>query len=298
MSLYSEFASGASLASSAVRSESGRTPNLELSVLIVDDEPIARARIKRLLQGDAQVKIVGSCSSVSQCERLDVSILPDLVFLDVRMPQRDGFDLLESYRARGINPLVIFVTAYSRHAIRAYDAGAIDYLLKPFDDARFAKALARAKAVLDLHRSKGDLPARAGPAAADQRPGPDRLLVSEDGRTLLIETRDIELVQVTGKHVKIFVRQRCYLTRQSLTSVEARLGKQYFVRVHRSTIISVEQILAFRPLPHGDCEIILKRGTRVTLSRRFRRRLKPFLEKSCGFDGTGEGFRFSSSPVL
>ena len=99
-----------------------------MSVLIVDDEPIARARIEQLLAGDPQIRIVGACASVAQCERLDPNIVPDLVFLDVRMPQRDGFDLLESFSARGIQPFVIFVTAYAMYAVNAYDAGAIDYL--------------------------------------------------------------------------------------------------------------------------------------------------------------------------
>jgi two-component system LytT family response regulator len=252
-----------------------------LSVLIVDDEPIARARIELLLARDPQIRIVAACASVAQCERLDARIVPDLVFLDVRMPQRDGFDLLEYFGARGIHPFVIFVTAYSGYAVNAYDAGAIDYLLKPFDDVRFAKALARAKAALSLDRIAGDISASDVPGSGvETRPGPDRLLVSEDGRILLIPTRNIELVQVTGKHVKIFVRQHCYFTRQSLRSVEARLDKNYFVRVHRSTIINVEQIVALHPLLHGDCEIVLKRGTRVTLSRRFRRRLQPFLARS------------------
>jgi two-component system, LytTR family, response regulator len=255
-----------------------------LSVLIVDDEPLARARIESLLARDSQVRIVGACASVAQCERLDARIVPDLIFLDVRMPQRDGFDLLESYSARGIHPFVIFVTAYSRYAVNAYDAGAVDYLLKPFDDLRFAKALARAKAALSVDRiAHGDQASDATAARQEAKPETDRLLVSEDRRTLLIPTRDIELIQVTGKHVKIFVRDHCYLTRQSLRNVEERLDKKCFVRVHRSTIIHVEQIVALHPLLHGDCEVVLKRGTRVTVSRRFRRRLQPFLERLCGF---------------
>ena len=252
-------------------------------MLIVDDEPIARARIELLLARDPQIRIVGTCASVAQCERLDASIVPDLVFLDVRMPQRDGFDLLESFSSRGFRPFVIFVTAYSMYAVNAYDAGAIDYLLKPFDDVRFAKALARAKAAIDSYRITGDSSVSGIPRTElEPSPARDRLVVNEDRRTLLIPTRDIELIQVAGKHVKIFVRQHCYLTRQSLNSVEARLDKQYFVRVHRSTIINVEQIVALHPLMHGDCEVELKRGTRVTLSRRFRKRLQPFLERSCG----------------
>lgn len=264
-----------------------------LSVLIVDDEPIARARIETLLARDAQIRIVGSCSSVTQCERLDSGIVPDLVFLDVRMPQRDGFDLLNSFNARGIHPFVIFVTAHSEYAINAYEAGAVDYLLKPFDDVRFSKALSRAKNVLNLHRVVVDGHASdASGSMQDPKFWPDRLLVHEDKRTLLIPTRSVELIQVTGKHLKIFVRHQCYLTRQSLRSLEARLDKKYFVRVHRSTIINVEQIVAMHPLLHGDCEIVLERGTRVTVSRRFRRRLEPFFRESCGFIGSDKRHSF------
>ena len=255
-----------------------------LSALIVDDEPIARARLGFLLARDPQIRIVGACASVAQCERLDASIVPDLVFLDVRMPRRDGFDLLESFRARGIHPFVIFVTAYAGYAVNAYDAGAIDYLLKPFDDVRFEKALARAKAAFNPDRiARGMRFDDAARTSLESRPVPDRLLVSEDGQTVVIPTHDIELIQVIGKYAKLFVRQHCYLTRQSLRSIEARLDKRYFVRVHRSTIVNVEQIVAFQSLLHGDCELVLKRGTCVTLSRRFRRRLEPFLRRCHGF---------------
>jgi two-component system, LytTR family, response regulator len=178
------------------------------------------------------------------------------------MPERDGFELMECLNARGIHPLIIFVAAHSKYAVKAYDAGAVDYLLKPFDDERFAKAMLRSKATLS---------------------GLDRLLVNEDRRILLIPTRDIELIQVAGKYAKIFARGHCYLARQSLRSVEERLDKARFVRIHRSTIVNVEQILELHPLLHGDCEVVLKRRIRVTVSGRFRSRLQPFLVKWCGF---------------
>lgn len=248
-----------------------------MSVLIVDDEPIARRRVRLLLSRDPQVRIIGECASVSECERLDAGIVPDLVFLDVRMPQRDGFALLESFDARGIHPFIIFVTAYSMYALSAYEAGAVDYLLKPFDDERFAKALGRAKVALSGRRLPSDVGVVAAQTAPRQQKLPyDRLLVTENNRMLLVPTRDIELIQVAGKHVKVFVRDHCYITRQSLHSVEERLDKLRFVRIHRSTIINIDQIIELRPLQHGDCEIVLSRGTRVTVSRRYRRRLPIF----------------------
>jgi two-component system LytT family response regulator len=252
-----------------------------LSALIVDDEPIARQRIRRLLARETDFHLIGDFASVAECETLDASIAPDLLLLDVRMPERNGFELLASFEARGVHPFVIFVTAYSEYAVDAFGVEAVDYLLKPFDDERFAKAIARARALLDKERAPA---ADASGGARDNtgaQPAPprnrDRLLVNDGGRVLFVPAREIEFVQAAGKHVKIFVSGHCYLARQALREVEARLDANHFVRVHRSTIINVEQIVELHPLFHGDCEIVLKRGTRVTLSRRFRSRILPFL---------------------
>ena len=251
-----------------------RTP---LSVIIVDDEPIARQRIRRLLAHDPDVRVVGEFSSVADCARLDSSVIPDLVLLDVRMPDKDGFQLLRSFEARGLSPFVIFVTAYSEYAVGAFDVEAVDYILKPFDDERFHKAIARAKALLEQER----LPADEAGAADGDRPGTprirDRLLVTENGRVLFVPTAEIEMVQAAGKHVKIYVQSRCYVIRQPLREIEERLDGNHFVRIHRSTIINVDQIVELHPLFHGDYEIVLKRGTRVTMSRRFRNRMLPFM---------------------
>jgi two-component system, LytTR family, response regulator len=253
----------------------------QLSALIVDDEPIARQRIRRLLARETDFRLIGDFASVAECETLDASVVPYLLLLDVRMPERNGFDLLASFEARGVHPFVIFVTAYAEYAVDAFGVEAVDYLLKPFDDDRFAKAIARARAMLEKERAPRDDASGARDGAAPQMPPPprnrDRLLVNDGGRVLFVPAREIELVQAAGKHVKIFVSGHCYLARQALREVEARLDANHFVRVHRSTIINVEQIVELHPLFHGDCEIVLKRGTRVTLSRRFRSRILPFL---------------------
>jgi two-component system, LytTR family, response regulator len=252
-----------------------------LSALIVDDEPIARQRIRRLLARETDFRLIGDFGSVAECESLDSSAAPDLLLLDVRMPERNGFELLASLEARGVHPFVIFVTAYSEYAVDAFGVEAVDYLLKPFDDERFARAIARARAMLEKERSAGEgLSAPRDPLGPEAVAAPryrDRLLVNDGGRVLFVPAREIELVQAAGKHVKIFVNGHCYLARQALRDVEARLDTNHFVRVHRSTIINVEQIVELHPLFHGDCEIVLKRGTRVTLSRRFRSRIMPFL---------------------
>jgi len=251
-----------------------------LSAIIVDDEPIARQRIRRLLARESDFHILGDFGSVAECESLAAGAAPDLLLLDVRMPERNGFDLLASFEARGVHPFVIFVTAYAEYAVEAFGVEAVDYLLKPFDDDRFAKAIGRARGLLSRERGSGEDSSKAidvgaeRPAATRLR---DRLLVNDGGRVLFVPARDVEMVQAAGKHVKIFVNGHCYLARQALREVEARLDNNHFVRVHRSTIINVEQITELHPLFHGDYEIVLKRGTRVTLSRRFRSRILPFL---------------------
>jgi two-component system LytT family response regulator len=251
-----------------------------LSAVIIDDEPIARQRLRRLLARESDFRLIGEFASVAECEMLCAAAAPDLLLLDVQMPERSGFELLPAFEARGVHPFVIFVTAHPEYAVDAFGVEAVDYLLKPFDDDRFAKAIARARVLLGQERAAGEEASRTPNGATERASGPklrDRLLVNDGGRVLFVPLRDIELVQAAGKHVKIFVSGHCYLARQALRDVEARLDGGQFVRVHRSTIINVEHIVELHPLFHGDYEIGLKRGTRVTLSRRFRNRILPFL---------------------
>jgi two-component system LytT family response regulator len=152
--------------------------------------------------------------------------------------------------------------------------GAIDYLVKPFDDERFARAIARAKALLASGRT-----AAAAPAAPAALPERTRLMLSERGRVVVLVTRDIEFIQAAAKHVRIFAGGRCFTLRYSLADLEARLDPGSFVRVHRSTVVNVDHIAEMHPMFHGDCELVMRRGTRLTLSRRYRERLAPFLLK-------------------
>lgn len=246
-----------------------------VTAVVVDDESLARKRLVRLLSRDEAITVVGVCGSVAEAIQLE-GVEPDLVLLDVRMPEQDGFQLLKAWRAQGIDPFVIFVTAYSEHAVAAFEVEAIDYLLKPFDDERFNKAIARAKQVIQqAHRSGKPLAADAALAQAGRLR--DRLLVAEGGKVVFLPIRDIEFVQAAGKHVKVFAQGHCHMLREPLHLLESRLDASRFVRVHRSTIVNVEHIVEMHPLFHGDYELVLKRGTRVTLSRRFRGRMAPFL---------------------
>ncbi|HEX4649382.1 MAG TPA: LytTR family DNA-binding domain-containing protein [Steroidobacteraceae bacterium] len=248
-----------------------------IATLVVDDEPLARRRVVRLLSADPDIHIVGTFGSATEAADRAPELAPQLMLLDIRMPELDGFELVSRLAEQGVNPYIIFVTAYSDRSMDAFGVGAIDYLLKPFDDDRFARAVARAKSLI-----ASAAPTDAGAAAA-AAPGPSlaagrtRLLLSERGKVVVLAMRDIEFVQAAAKHVKIYAGGRCFSFRQSLSQLEARLDPGSFVRVHRSTLVNVEHIAEMHPLFHGDYELILRRGTRLTLSRRYRGRLAPFL---------------------
>jgi len=244
-----------------------------IPTFVVDDEPLARKRMLRLLRNDPDINVVGNYSSAIEAATQARELSPQLLLLDIRMPELDGFELVQSLAGQGMNPYVIFVTAYSDRSMDAFAVGAIDYLLKPFDDERFARAIARAKSLITSSASApGTAPARPSLAG-----GRTRLLLSERGKVVVLAMRDIEFVQAAAKYVKIYAAGRCYSFRQSLGQLETRLDPSSFVRVHRSTLVNVEHIAEMHPLFHGDYELILRRGTRLTLSRRYRDRLTPFL---------------------
>jgi len=245
-----------------------------IPTFVVDDEPLARKRMLRLLRGDPEINIVGNFSSATEAATQARELAPQLLLLDIRMPELDGFELVQSLAGQGMTPYVIFVTAYSDRSMDAFAVGAIDYLLKPFDDERFARAIARAKSLIASGTTAAAAPAAARPSLAGGR---TRLLLSERGKVVVLTMRDIEFVQAAAKYVKIYAAGRCYSFRQSLGQLETRLDPAAFVRIHRSTLVNVEHIAEMHPLFHGDYELILRRGTRLTLSRRYRDRLAPFL---------------------
>ena len=244
-----------------------------IPTVVVDDEPLARKRVVRLLRADPGINIVGSFSSATEAAAQARELAPQLMLLDIRMPELDGFELVASLAEQGLNPYVIFVTAYSDRSMEAFAVGAVDYLLKPFDDERFARAVARAKSLI----ASASVPGAAPAAPPSLVAGRTRLLLSERGKVVVLAMRDIEFVQAAAKHVKIYAGGRCFSFRQSLGQLESRLDPASFVRVHRSTLVNVEHIAEMHPLFHGDYELILRRGTRLTLSRRYRDRLAPFL---------------------
>lgn len=245
-----------------------------IPTIVVDDEPLARERVCQLLRDDPQIQLLGSYASAAEAARHAKRLTPQLMFLDVRMPEQDGLQLLESLSREAISPYVIFITAYSDRSMDALAAGAVDYITKPFDNARFARAVTRAKLLIASGAQDSSVTARTPPLPARSR---GRLLIAERGKVTVLATRDIEFVQAEAKFVKIHAAGRCYTQRRSLGEIESYLDPGSFVRIHRSTVVNIEHIAEMHSLFHGDCELILRRGTRLTLSRRYRERLAPFL---------------------
>jgi two-component system LytT family response regulator len=231
-----------------------------ISALVVDDESLARRNVTVLLRRDAEIGTIAECSSgIDAIEEIRKS-KPDLVFLDVQMPECDGFDVLELLGS-DLPPAIVFVTAYDEYALRAFDAGALDYLLKPFDDARFGRALIRAKQRLAHH-----VPRK--PRVAE------RLAVRSQGRVLFLNVADIDWIEAAGYYACLHVGSDTHVLRRSLSELEQDLGDEKFIRIHRSIIVSLDRVGALELQPGGEYEVVLKSNVRLRLSRRYRKRIQ------------------------
>ena len=251
-----------------------------LRVMIVDDEPIACRRVQRLLKADPDVDIVKVASNGEQAVEGVRKLEPDLIFLDVQMPGMDGFEVVRSIEPEKM-PHVIFVTAYDRYAIRAFEVHALDYLLKPFDQDRFYEAVARAKGQIMKDRSKA-LNSGLLSLLEEIKPAPkylERLVVKTSGRVFFLKTEEIDWIEAQGKYVNIHVRKEEHLVREGMNSLESSLNPRKFVRIHKSSIVNVDHIAQLQPWFHGDYRVILRDGTTLTLSRRYRQNLDQLLGK-------------------
>jgi len=246
---------------SAVRPES-------FKVLVVDDEPLAREGLCVLLSEDPEVQVVGQGSGVDAVE-LIARLRPDILFLDIQMPEIDGFALLELIGADAV-AAVVFVTAYDRYALRAFEVHALDYLLKPFTDARFASALARAKQQV-LSRRQGVLDARIADLLRAQQSPRTRFLVPARGKTIVIDAGTIDWIEAADYYVCLHCGSESHLLRDTMDEIERQLDPQQFFRTHRSAIVNLARVREIHPLFRGDCELRLADGAAVRLSRNRRR---------------------------
>ncbi|HET7232315.1 MAG TPA: LytTR family DNA-binding domain-containing protein [Longimicrobium sp.] len=264
-------------------------------VAIVDDEPLARRTLRVLLDPVDGVDIVGEAGNGAEAVDLIRDALPDLVFLDVQMPEMDGFEVLKALGTAA--PAVVFVTAYDEHAVSAFDANAADYLLKPFDDDRFHRALARARArigdgrvrevaarlasLLSPSDAAAPAPVVSSAAPATQTAAPaayaERIVVKKNNRVTLVDTASIDWIEASDYVVRIHVGPAVHVLREPIADLEKRLDPRRFFRVHRSTIVNLASVKELQPLFHGEYVVIMRDGAELRLSRSRRERLQQLL---------------------
>jgi len=256
------------------------TDSPRIRVLLVDDEPLAREMLREMLQSDPQVEIVGeSCNGREALEAIR-SEAPDLIFLDVQMPEVGGFDVLASLDKDKL-PHVIFVTAYDQYAVRAFEVQALDYLLKPFDQERFDLSWQRAKTQLSRDRNSGT-DQRILTLLEELKAGNrylERLVIKAGGRIYFIDTAEIDWIEAEGNYVSVHSAKKSHLLRETISSLESQLDPKKFVRIHRSSIVRLDFIQELQPWFHGEYRVILNDGTQLTLSRNHRDKLQEALGK-------------------
>ena len=251
------------------------TDSDRIRVMVVDDEPLARGLVREMLDSDPEAEIVGECANGRDAISAIKSLLPDLIFLDVQMPEFGGFDVLESFKDEPL-PRVIFVTAYDQYAVRAFEVHALDYLLKPFDRERFMTAWQRAK----LQISKDQFDRRDQHIMAlleDLKAGPryiERLVVKTAGRVFFLDINDIDCIEAEGNYVRVHNGPKSHLLRETISGLESQLDPKEFLRIHRSAIVRIDKIKELQPWFHGEYHVILEGGKQLTLSRNYRANLQ------------------------
>jgi len=243
-----------------------------LRVLVVDDESVSRRRIRRYLSADPDIDIVGECGDGASAVESIRALSPDVVFLDVQMPELDGFAVLEALTPASL-PAVVFVTAFDRYALKAFDAHAIDYLLKPFTRDRFAVALARARERL-ARRESGERLAALMDALRRTPSGPERVAVRSGDRLVVIDWAAVDWIEAADNYVCLHAGSSEYLLRQTLSALEKELDGNRFVRIHRSAIVQIDRVAELFPETHGDFTVQLGNGTRLAMSRTYRDRVE------------------------
>lgn len=243
--------------------------------LIIDDEALARDRLRQLLQTEPEIEIIGECADGRQAVEAIQAQAPDLIFLDIQMPELDGFAVLEAIHLDPM-PVIVFVTAYDKFALKAFEVHAVDYLLKPFDRERFQIALHHA---LDQVKRRGEpaLSERQTAALAELKPPakmPERLPIKSAGRVIFVRVEDIDWVEAAHNYIVLHVGKESHLLRETMNAFEGRLSPEKFVRISRSTIVNIDRIKELQPLFYGEYNVTLHNGTRLTLSRRYRNKLQ------------------------
>ncbi len=242
-----------------------------MRVLIVDDEPLARRKIRIFLEPETDVEIIGECGDGSQAVDAIRELRPDLVFLDVQMPILDGFAIIETVGPPHM-PRIIFVTAHDHFAVRAFDVQAVDYLLKPLEKKRFHEALARAREQLAPGRDKG-IQEQVLALLSEIRTGrkfSERLPIRLEKETVFLPIDEIDWIEACRNYVCIHAGKESHILRETMSGLENRLDPRRFARIHRSTLVNLDRVRLVRPLSSGDQQVVLQDGTKLTLSRSYR----------------------------
>ena len=253
-----------------------------IRTLIVDDESLARERIKRLLAAERDLELVGECAGGHEAVAAIQAHKPDLVFLDIQIPELDGFGVLKAVGVAEM-PAVIFVTAYDRYALQAFDVNALDYLLKPYNRERFRKAVERARAHLS-NGAKGELNERLLSLLENFKTEPprhlERLMIKSAGRVFFLRAEELDWIEAEGNYLRVHAGRESHLIRETMNRLASKLDPDKFLRIHRSTLVNIERIKELQPLFSGDYAVILRDGKQLTLSRSYRDKLLELFENS------------------
>ena len=248
---------------------------MKIRALIADDEPLARERIRTLLAREADIEVVAECADGKEAVRAIQTLTPDLVFLDIQMPELSGFEVLRKLDASAA-PAIIFVTAYDQYALQAFEVCALDYLMKPFDAERFYKALERGREQIRRLRS-GEVNERLLALLEDLERGRkylERLVIRTGGRVFFLRVDEIDWIEAAGNYVRLHIGAEEHLHRETMNGLEQKLDSSRFARIHRSTMVNLTRIKELQPWFRGDYVVILRDGRQLTLSRSYRSRLK------------------------
>lgn len=252
----------------------------KIRTLVIDDEPLARRGVRHLLKSEPDIEILGECGDGLQAVEEITAQTPDLILLDIQMPEMDGFAVLQALTA-GRPPLVIFITAYDEFALHAFQAHALDYLLKPIKPHLFKVALDRVRAVLQFQQTRAF--EQKLEALLQHLPGSkryvERLMVRTAGGMQILPVHEIDWFEAEGDYVRIHKGGKKYLLRERMNGLEARLNPQKFLRIHRSAIVNIDRIHAMQPRTNGDYAVILTSGAQLTLSRTYREKVFAILQQ-------------------
>ena len=247
---------------------------MKTRTLIADDEPLARERLRQLLSEQPEIELIGECADGRQAVEAIHKNSPDLIFLDIQMPELNGFEVLEAISAEPM-PVIVFVTAHDQFALKAFEVHAVDYLLKPFDRDRFGSALRRALQQVRSREDPARVEAQAAVLSEMQSPAKplDRLAVKSGGRIRILRIVDIAWIEAAHNYVEIHEEKQSHLLRGTISAIEQKLPADKFVRISRSVIVNVEKVKELEPHFYGEYTITLQNGKRLTLSRRYRNKL-------------------------